>query len=1004
MGLIAAIITVVTSISSAKKRKKAKQEAARRRDEALGLEIRSTNSAQDIPVLYGYTATSGIPVWAGTSNTFPVSGGTLPRTGKLPRGTSGSRNEYLAQQHVISLGQGLSVLDMWTDGQRPDAPYITRTSWAEVRDDNTASSAAAHFLADRSTATFDGMTYATTVHKLNREEPQYSGPPTPLFFCKGRTVRPINRAGSVGNYVYTLGPATFSSNAILILLDYMLSDFGPNWLWAQDIDQESFYNASVIAGQVVQSSTGLVGTVFGAQDPYPYQFTNPGGNLIPEGLGTYADAYLALGIDARNGYQDNKKKYPTADLTRNVMRYEFNGHISTGSDWQDNLTKILDVVPGGEIFRTVEGKWKVVVPDSMTANSTQVVGTVSEDDLLSSVEVSYPDTTERLNQMDVEFSNINKDFSQDTVNFPAFSNETTSLYQALRSRDQNRRLGRKVRIPGIADEYHANSWASNTIRISRRPFYTFTTRPSGFLYEPGDVIRLVDNLAGVDKNVRVSETQVRGDLSVTISAVEFNKDDYGWDPLKYGTVIDQAVLETSIAAPVAVTATFNAADHSVTVGWTPSTNEDITVDSYVVERRIGSSGPWLAVAEVIRDTNQVSLYPGLSSTTLTYRVRAKTSQNALSSPSTSTAVVRVSKYTPPPVNVDLEETAGLKVIYRTGNVPSSIPTPTRGELGRAPLEGDTAVVRYNNGSTAFRYSGGRWSVVTDLFSADTIITDNLSSISADLGTVTAGSIDATSVTVQNLTVANVTGGFTTLASTANANPLFYSNRPNATPGVQTLPTIAADTTPYAPLITVTTTVSLGGPQSGVGLHIELQTNTGTAQSGVSLGSAISRVAAMPESFDQPFATPGQLGLPSNTRAQVGDLIGISSALYIVTNRRPLPGQVVLDIVTTGGQPVFSRPPAGNYRTFGGGSSTWETIGRSNISYRSPIVSATNQHSSVTLSGSASQVRTRALGLRLRFTAVGAPGARPGTTTPNGIRSQSTGYGSYNTSYTLVKAR
>ncbi len=1004
MGLIAAIITVVTSISSAKKRKKAKQEAARRRDEALGLEIRSTNSAQDIPVLYGYTATSGIPVWAGTSNTFPVSGGTLPRTGKLPRGNSGSRNEYLAQQHVISLGQGLSVLDMWTDGQRPDAPYITRTSWGEVRDDNTASSAAAHFLADRSTATFDGMTYATTVHKLNREEPQYSGPPTPLFFCKGRTVRPINRAGSVGNYVYTLGPATFSSNAILILLDYMLSDFGPNWLWAQDIDQESFYNASVIAGQVVQSSTGLTGTVFGAQDPYPYQFTNPGGTLIPEGLGTYADAYLALGIDARNGYQDNKKKYPTADLTRNVMRYEFNGHISTGSDWQDNLTKILDVVPGGEIFRTVEGKWKVVVPDSMTANSTQVVGTVSEDDLLSSVEVSYPDTTERLNQMDLEFSNINKDFSQDTVNFPAFSNETTSLYQALRSRDQNRRLGRKVRVPGIADEYHANSWASNTIRISRRTFYTFTTRPSGFLYEPGDVIRLVDTLAGVDKNVRVSETQVRGDLSVTITAVEFNKDDYGWDPLKYGTVTDQAVLATNIAAPVAVAATFNASDHSVTVSWTPSTSEDITVDSYVVERRIGASGPWLAVAEVIRDTNQVSLYPGLSSTTLTYRVRSKTSQNALSSPSTSTAVVRVSEYTPP--SSDVAETAGLKVIYRTGNLPSSVPTPTRGELGRAPLEGDTAVVRYSNGSTAFRYSGGRWSVVTDLFSADTIIADNLSSISADLGTVTAGSIDATNVTVQNLTVANVAGGFTTLSARAEASDLAYSQRPNATPGVQTLPTIAADTTPYAPLITVTTTVSLAALSSGEGLHIALQTNTGMVQSGVNLGASRTRVAAMQASSQHPFATPAQLGLPSNTRAQVGDLIGISSAIYRVANRRSLPGQVVLDVVNLNGTPVFSIPPAGTYRTFGGGSSAWQTLGESNISYRSPVAGSTRtiRHSSVTLTGSTPSRQTRALQLRLLFTAVGAAGAQPGSTTPNAIRNLTTGYGSYNTSYTLVKAR
>ncbi len=642
MGVAAGVIAFVSAVSSYQRRKKAKRKAARRRDASLGQEVRSNNSAEPIPALYGYTATTGIPVWTGAASTFNTSASyaslaSLPRVGRLVNNNnSGARNTYLCQQHVLSVGEGLRVREMWTDEQRPNTQYITGSSWGEVRH-GTASTAAAHFLADRGTATFSGLTYATTVHKLNRQDPQYSGPPIPIFFCQGKTVRPINRSGSPGSYTYSLGTAAFSTNAVLVLLDYMLNDFGPNWSWNDDVDKEAFYEAAQIAGQVVQSRTGVTGTTFTPALTFPYAFINEAGFWQGSGLDTYGGAFAALGLSSRTGWQDNKGSWPASVLSRDVLRYEFNGPINTDRDWQDNLTLILGVIPGGEIFRTTAGKWKVVVPDSLTAEAAQSVGTVTEDDLVSAVEVNYPDTTERLNQLDIEFNNINKDFSADALTFPEPATDPLSLYTILRAEDQNRRLGRKIRVPGLVDEYHANSWACNTILASRRPFYVFETRPSGFLYEPGDVIRLVDNLAGVDKHVRVAETRVRDNLNVTISAIEFDKDDYGWNPTGFVRVVDLGGVPTSILPPINLVARNNTADRTVTLSWNPNPQEDITVDSYVVERRIGT-GNFTTASTVSHGGNFVTLLVGSAAQTLSFRVRARSSQNALSAPSSTVSL------------------------------------------------------------------------------------------------------------------------------------------------------------------------------------------------------------------------------------------------------------------------------------------------------------------------------------------------------------------------------
>ncbi len=1027
MGLSSIVLGVISIASSHLRRRKAKKRAARRRDAALGQEVRVTSSAQSIPLIYGYSATNGIPVWAATNNNFRTTlyNGTLPRAGRLvSTKTDGSRNEFLSQQHVLSLGSGVQVEEMWTDEQKPTARYISGSSWGEVRSDGTASSAASHFLGDRSTATFKGLTYVTTVHKLNRKEPQYSGPPVPTFFCKGIPVRGITRTGTAPNYTYALSARTFSNNAILILLDYMIGAYGPGWSWDNDIDKGAFYDAAQIAGQVVQSETGVAGTVFSgaALYPYGYQF---GGSWIGALTGSYATAYSRFGLGARNGLIDNKNKFAAADRQRDLLRYEFNGSLGSDADWQDNLTRVLDVIPGGEIFRTVNGKWKVAVPNSMNTAAQQRVGVIDEDILTSPIEISYPDATERINQLDIEYFNINKDFATDTVTFPQFSSDSNSLYATLRAADADKRLGRKITTPGVADEYHANSWASNTINISRNTLYTFTTRPSGFLYEPGDVLQLKDKLAGVDTHVRVSETVVREDLSVTITAVDFNPNDYGWDSTSFGTVVDQPEVDTSILAPSAVTASFAAASQSVTVTWTPNTEEDITVDSYVVEAQTGDGEPWVTVAETAHGANTATLYPGINAQSVKYRVTAKTSQNGTSDPSvvanvTTQAVTGIEgeqgpkgdtgeqgpKGDPGEDGTDADATLAFKMIQRSGTKPtSSIPNATNTELGRAPIVGDTVVLKYTNGSEVRRYSGTTWFTVDNIFEADTIVADNLAAISADLGTITAGTIDADNVTINNLTVQKISGSVTTIVPGTSAGSLSYTLRGSSASRVITLPTIPADSVPYRPKIDVISTVILGANEMGSAMTVFLQGLPQTTSiPAASLGTNTAATAFIPGFGNQPdtpatitFQNPGIIPNP-------GDIIEHTSSgtrYRFVSWTGPAAGTVVANITQPSGAHVVGTPLSGAYTRVAGASvTTWQDLGLLHVSAvgSSSVIMATYQPISITASVDA--LRTSAFQSRLLFVGRGAPAATP----PTNKTHTTTTFGVANTTLTMIKAR
>ena len=236
--------------------------------------------------------------------------------------------------------------------------------------------------------------------------------------------------------------------------------------------------------------------------------------------------------------------------------------------------------------------------------------------------MSYPDSTDKLNQLDVRYANINKDFAQDTLTFPA---DGSTALTTLLTEDNQLSLRDTRDVIGVNTVYHAQSVASNIIAQSRREVYDFTTRPAGFIYEPGDVLRLVDDLAGIDVFVKILTTRVNEQLNVEMTAIRFDPDDYGWRIQNIENVDDPTDLVSDPGAPASVTTTYDAPTRSVVITWTPNANEDVTVNGYIVEFSDDSRATWTVIANVLQTPQRAVHTLPTESATAFYRVRSKTS-------------------------------------------------------------------------------------------------------------------------------------------------------------------------------------------------------------------------------------------------------------------------------------------------------------------------------------------------------------------------------------------
>jgi len=455
----------------------------------------------------------------------------------LSSSQSGSKNEFLFTQNALAFAGisrvtavdigGTSVYDSKYSGS------IRLNIYNEGGVDNMSVSNG--FL---STNTFTEAAYAACVFKLNRDDPQYSnGIPQLNFYVEGQLVHDIEEAAGA----YSLSATkSYSNNPARCLLDYLMNPVYGRGLLIADIDLKSFYDSKVICDTIVKTNATKSGKITGGSG------------------------------------------------TTDVKLFELNHIVDTRRPIRDNITQILESMSQATLVWS-GGTYKLNLTNPTEQPSVEN-GLVDarhvfddSDIIKSDVNISWPSSEDKYNQVTVRFPNSYNDFKDDSVSWPPLS---SFVYSDYLTEDNGQEFRAAISPSGITDPYHALAKAEEMVRFSRSgAIMSCTLQRKALLLEPGDFFILQsDSLNLVSSVWRVDSVKINSDLSVRVNAYEFNFAVLAWNINDDVAYKNRIVPQQVISPPLNIAFNPSANDLGTSSGkvtWTAP--NDAFVRSYLVE-------------------------------------------------------------------------------------------------------------------------------------------------------------------------------------------------------------------------------------------------------------------------------------------------------------------------------------------------------------------------------------------------------------------------------------
>ena len=220
----------------------------------------------------------------------------------------------------------------------------------------------------------------------------------------------------------------------------------------------------------------------------------------------------------------------TTDFSQTaLLKHEFNGRIMSDESWQDILdTLVLSTLPGSIVYhRGGDRKLAIYVPDGTRPAADQAVMTITDKEMLSDPEEVPPDSADIINQLTVRYTDIKAGYVENTVTWPPVG---SPLYeQWVNIEDGGAKLHDEVSPAGIDNEAAAIAYANTVIRISRRPHINIEVPKWGEMIDPGHILQIQSDRAGMDTYIAVELTSLisdEGGISIGVSGIEFNHTDY----------------------------------------------------------------------------------------------------------------------------------------------------------------------------------------------------------------------------------------------------------------------------------------------------------------------------------------------------------------------------------------------------------------------------------------------------------------------------------------------
>ncbi|WP_162559167.1 hypothetical protein [Tritonibacter mobilis] len=516
IGLIVGLaFSTATQLHTRRKQKKAQAQAEARRDKTLGVDITIDGSISKLPLVYGYGKVAGQRTQAAISDNGtvdPTPSGFADLVNGIGTGyQGGSKKEYLYQQIALTYAGIDSIVDIEIDGLPWDDPELRdEKGGLRIRYDlngGKVDPTAANFGIKGASNKFNDMAYVGILAKLDRENMQFSGVPSPLFFVKGKKVRDI--VFSNGQYSFSTN-RIFSNNIALVIADYLTSSKLAGGCAYPDssVDLISFHKVKTIADTVVQTDVPVRGYINGIRPTR--------GNLAAQ-----------------------------PDAKRDIRLYECNVVLDTEKTNRENLDILKSCLPQGSLTFS-NGQYKLVAeyPTNQSQADALVTATYTDADIIGNIERGFSGAETRYNRAVVRFNNESEDFKSDAVAWPEKGSTEWTNYMA---QDANVENERSYTLTGQTTKQHALARAQEIVKESRiHESIKLVLGRRSIVHEIGDIIK-VDSKAGDVENGLYRITNMRTNslkFDQTIEAERFD-----WNTLSY------AVNSTDTPPPVIIPST-----------------------------------------------------------------------------------------------------------------------------------------------------------------------------------------------------------------------------------------------------------------------------------------------------------------------------------------------------------------------------------------------------------------------------------------------------------------
>ena len=658
----------------------------------------------------------------------------------------------------------------------------------------------------------------------------FSGIPNLSLVVKGKKVydpRKDTAHGGTGSHDFdTTSTYEWSDNAALCLLDYITSDDYGKGLGEADIDMSSFQTAATDAEATVDtiSHTITVNSASIDSDVLVIASTSETefkklkiGNFytVTAGATTHIDNRKLLSKDygetglvggnRRPVYRLSFEKgavdaaittATSCTFTETEKRFHCNGVIDTDEPVIDNAKLLISNMRG--IFTYSNGKYSIDVEGTETP-----VQTLTEDHILDAgIQLNLESKEQKYNKVEIEFFNSQKKYETDTAYYTGESGDT------FLADDGNEILETRVQFPFVTNQRIAYNHAVSILKRSRsQRTISFLCSPRVLKSRVGEVIAITNsNLDLSSEQYRITNMTIQPDLNIEVTAIEYQGGIYGYNepPDEDLGIIKDPVESNRVDAP----SNFNFNQKS---GSTPaylSWDDSNAYPSYEFAVKVYDSTN--QSGNVIRDgrVKETRFYLPELPKANGYSALV-VAINSLGIESNDTLLNSFNVTVDPVINDDIGNGAvdtdeinqgaigGMqftetKAYYGTGtfndsNTPFYVDTSSNFSLGSAlsfngttlTIGGyatDTDIADFITGAevnaNVTSISGGV--IQTGTILADRMDVDTISSIAADLGSITAGSINigsgaftVSSSGVMTATGATVSGNIT--ATTLNVS-------------------------------------------------------------------------------------------------------------------------------------------------------------------------------------------------------------------------------------------